>query len=403
MKRLAIILALLSAQAANAQSRYPYESDFSLGNGLTFDFEEGKHFFRIGGMIQPYIAQSTDSSEQKSNFINARRVYLNFYGELMEKRVAFFMQADFARPTPLLDVWTRYSPHRQFNIYFGQKQSIANNREMLLMEDQLQFAERSVLSTAFSRSGRELGIFIEPYLDLGPIRIEPKIAVTSGDGLNSFGVDSRDVDLGGLKYSARLDVYPLGVFKAGNERCIADLYGEESPKILLGTAASYNDGASGATGEGHGEFALYNANTDLQRPDYRQLYMDILVKYRGISLLGEYCVSTATGLQGSFVNDLATIPLVPTQISEMLALGRSWNIQMGYQRSGWGIDVQLANVQAEFAENPNSVVPDMQAWKLGITRYADLNNLKIGLAYGQTSHAGSRFNEQVELMCQLRF
>lgn len=404
MKRLALLIALLSVLTTHAQTLYPYNTDFRIGNGLTFDFEEGKHFFRIGGMMQPYWAQNIDSSEQKSNFLNARRVYLNFFGELMDKQVAFFMQADFARPTPLLDVWIRYRPHSQVNIYFGQKQSIANNREMLVMEDQLSFADRSLLSSTFSGTGRELGVYIEPYFELGAVRLEPKIAITSGDGLNSFGVDSRDVDLGGFKYSARLDLYPMGAFKEGNELCIADLHREDRLKLLLGAAASYNDGASGATGEGHGEFALYNANTEFQRPDYRQIYMDILAKYQGISVLGEYCISTATGLQGAFVNDLATIPLVPSQISELLALGRSWNFQIGYMiGNGWGIDARLAGVQAEFEENTNSVVSDRQGWKVGLTRYAELNNLKLGLAYGQTNIGETLENKQLELLCQLRF
>ena len=144
-----------------------------------------------------------------------------------------------------------------------------------------------------------LDCFWKGNLALLPFGIVPQVAITSGDGRNSFGTDSRDVDLGGLKYGARLDIYPLGFFSEGNDKSTADLAHEESPKLVLGVAASYNDGASHSAGEGHGDFFLYNADGRVQLPDYRQVYGDILVKYKGISVLGEYLIATATSLLGS--------------------------------------------------------------------------------------------------------
>ena len=40
--------------------------------------------------------------------------------------------------------------------------------------------------------------------------IKPIMAITSGDGINSFGENSLDSDQGGFKYGGRLNIYPMG-------------------------------------------------------------------------------------------------------------------------------------------------------------------------------------------------
>jgi len=50
-----------------------------------------------------------------------------------------------------------YHPIKNLSITIGQKQNIANNREMLIMENQLQYPDRSLLSQEYIRSGREFG------------------------------------------------------------------------------------------------------------------------------------------------------------------------------------------------------------------------------------------------------
>ena len=43
---------------------------------------------------------------------------------------------------------------------------------------------------------------------MGKIGLKPSLAVTSGDGTNSFGENSIDNDQGGLKYGGRMNIYP---------------------------------------------------------------------------------------------------------------------------------------------------------------------------------------------------
>lgn len=372
---------LLSSVSLMAQTPAQHQSNFELGSGLNFSFNEGNYQFKIGGMIQPSMAFEDTEESEADYFLNARRSYFNFSGRSLKHKVSFFFQTDFSLGQPLLDAWIAYHPNEQWNIYFGQKQTIANNREMMVMENYLQFPGRSLLSASLSKTGRELGLFVDYTLGSSERAVVPQIAITSGDGRNSFGEDSRDVDLGGLKYAARVDVYPLGMFAEGNRQSLADLAHEESLKIVLGAAASFNDGASGRVGEAHGDFFLYNQEGDQQLPDYRQLYSDILVKYRGFSFLGEYSVSTATNLNGTFVDVTANNELQVTEISEYLALGAGLNLQLGYAtEQGYALDLRYAMTTPEFSENASTVLTEQTATTVGLSKYFKDNALKLQAA-----------------------
>ncbi len=402
MKKVALLLTIVLTTQAYAQLKpTKHNVHFELGSGLNFAFNDSAYMFRISGMVQPFIGFEKMPESDADYFFNSRRSYFNFSGVAVKEKVDFFIQLDYSRPDALLDAWVGYHPFKGFSVVIGQKQNIANNREMLYMEDQLQFLERSLLSTQYSRSGREFGIFIEQKLG-NSFGLVPQVAVTSGDGRNSFGADSRDLDIGGFKYAARLDVYPLGYFTKGNDILAADLMHEESLKMVVGAAYSYNDGASEAVGEGHGDFMLYDSKGNIRQPDYRQVYGDVLIKFRGFSLLGEYNVSTATDLEGSFkaVNGDA---LLPTEISQFLALGTGYNVQLGYAtKSGYAVDFRYAAVMPEF-DNANSIVQDINGWTVGLAKYFKGNNLKIHAALSSYSYPGMDNTLLGELLFQVVF
>lgn len=374
-----LFLAILAGTETFAQApQSPHKAGFELGNGLNFSFNDEAYFFRLSGMIQPSFAFERVDERDPDYFFNAKRTYFNMSGRALKEKVSFFMQTDFSLASPLLDAWLAYHPTDNITLTVGQKQTIANNREMMVMEDLLQFADRSLLSSSFSQTGREMGIYAEWRAKAGNVGIVTQGAVTSGDGRNSFGADSRDVDLGGLKYGGRVDVYPLGFFSPGNELLMADLMHEQELKMVIGFAGSYNDGASNPVGEGHGDFLLYNSRGTTQLPDYRQLYADVLAKYRGFSFLAEYVVATATSLEGIYTDISANEPLRPTEISEFLALGTSYNAQLGYATlSGYGLDVSYSALTPEFAENTASIIAETTAWTFGFSRYFKENDLKI--------------------------
>jgi hypothetical protein len=225
-------------------------------------------------------------------------------------------------------------------------------------------------------------VFIESSFNLGKMIVSPKAAITSGDGRNSFGLSSTDYDLGGVKYAGRLDFLPLGNFSEGNEQVIADIKYEPSPKIVLGAAGSINKGASHSTGEGHGSFLLYDTAGQNKLPDYRKLYYDVLIKYKGFSVLTEFVIATAKIEEGTYFDQTGIDLVKTTEISERLTLGTGFNTQIGYVlNKKYGVDVRYAKLTQEFSGNVNSVLQNQEEITYGFTRYFNENNLKVNASF----------------------
>ncbi len=374
-----------------------------LGKGLQFNFNKGDYQFRLGGMIQPQVSFNKDSTADATYSLNSRRTFFNLSGKAKKEKISFLVQTDFSLATPLLDAWIAYAPSKYLSLTFGQHLAIANNREMTFMETNLQFLERSLLSKQYSATGREFGLVLASEISIGNLLVLPKAAVTSGDGRNSFGSSGTDYDLGGLKYAARIDVLPFGSFAAGNDKILADLSFEKKPKLLMGAAYSHNTGASHATGEGHGDFLLYNNLGKNQLPDYRKLYYDVLFKFKGISLLAEYIIATAKMPEIVYSDATGLNRLEQTQISEFLALGTGFNTHASYVfNKKYGIDIRYATTTKEFGSNEKSLIKDQQELTYGITKYVQANHLKINASLTHLT-VGSNSSLIGTLLVQLVF
>lgn len=380
-------------------------ASFNLGSGLNFSFNEGNYQFNFGGFVTPTYSYSKVSGRDGENTFNARNAFLILSGRAVKEKVSFLVQTDYSQTQPLLDAWLAYHPTENITITFGQKQTFVNNREMTYREDRLQFTDRSLLSQNLSNTGREFGVFVETKFKIGSqFGIAPMAAITSGDGRNSFGSNSRDTDLGGLKIGGRLDLYPLGYFTEGNDLFSADLAHEETLKFVIGAAVSKNTGASNANGEGHGDFFLYNANGNDNFPDYSQVYIDLLLKYKGFSFLAEYANASAEGLDLVYTDEAATQILAPQQISEFLVLGNSYNLQTGYvTKSGFGFDLRYESATPEFESNLNSLLTDYSSYTLGLTKYFDNNNLKMQASVSRIDFTNGSNQTIAEFLVQIVF
>lgn len=405
MKKIICFALLLGTMSLFSQEAPTNQADFNLGKGLTFNLNDGNYQFYITGFIQPSISYEKLKNQDSDYQFNAKRSFFMVGGKLSQEKLSFLLQTDFSLSDPLMDAWLAYHPYSWVTISAGQKQNFVNNREMLFREDRLQFTDRSVSSQTFSNTGREFGLFVETEFELGKgIFILPKASITSGDGRNSFGANSSDVDFGGARIGGRLDVLPLGKFTAGNDLFTADLAHENSLKILVGAAVSENNGASSANGEGHGDFLLYNNNGDISLPDYSQFYTDLLMKYKGFSMLLEYTNASVSGIDEIYVDQSATTILAPTQISEFLFLGDSFVGQIGYvTKSGLSFDFRYENTSPEFSANNNSLLSDFDNYTFGFTKYFDGNNIKLQAAISTTDFAQGNNITTGELLFQIVF
>ncbi|MDR1415328.1 MAG: porin [Odoribacteraceae bacterium] len=395
-----IAIALASVTAARAQQ---IEAKFRPGNGLDILLDNGDYSFNIGGLIQSNFLRDDPAAAKVENKFGVKRGYLTLSGAARAERVHFLLRADLAASSPLLDAWLAWQPWKTITISAGQKQTFTNGREMTLPESGLSTPDRSPLSLSFAGTGREFGLFIEGDFELGNIPLLPAIAITSGDGQNAFGATSIDVDLGGLKYGARVDVLPLGRFAPVNDRAVADLAGERSPKLKIGLAASYNQGASHPAGHGHGAFALYDETGAARYPDYRLLHADLLFKYRGLSLLGEYANASATSLHHLYTAAGGTARLLPGQISHYLRLGDACNVQAGYAaKCGWGIDIRYARVTPEFEKEVASLLRRVELAEACVTKYFN-GGVKVQGSFARRETDKQDADTRVEVMLQIAF
>ena len=426
MKKFTLILYTFSFLVCSSQDELiindaKYEKnnnyDFSLGNGVQFSFDDNKHIFGIGGMTQSrYLHVKPDVSiSNPSNYFGIKRTYFNMYGKLNNELFSFLIQTNFSESFPLLDAWAGYHPSENISLYFGQKLSPLNNLSMQIMEYNLQFASRNYLSQNFSSLGREFGFFFESKFNFGDIGIKPILAVTSGDGINSFGENSLDSDQGGFKYGGRLNIYPMGFFKANNEYVGHDLLREDNLKLMIGGSSSLNIGASHKVGEGHyneeiisdGTFMFYNSDSTLENklPNYLKNNIDLLAKYKGFNFLLEYVNTAAYNLQGTSINPSGTL-LDTTQISEFMVLGNAYNLQIGYLfNNNLSIDLRWGQSFKEFSFNENSILKNYDSMAFGISKYFSKRAVKTQLMTRYLNfYENTDFNQlSIELLLQIKF
>jgi len=350
---------------------------YELGNGLRFILNGGEHEFGLGAFIQPTASlvygDLVDTVNSASAFtIDQARLFLT--GKAMHGKGSFRLDMEFTDGFSLLEAWVGLHPWKFLNIYAGQMLIAANNRAYTFQENRLQFAERSVLSRRFTTSGRELGIFADASIPLGSAVLRPHVGVSSGDGRNSFGELSTDPDIGGVKLMGRLDVLPFGEFTENGQQFIADLEREESPKLVVGAAFSRNYEASGATGEGHGDFNVFNQFGELTYADYEQLFADLLVKYRGFSVLVEFANARIIGDEFLYLDASANQILNGENIADNYVVGQAYNVQAGYVFAHKiALDIRYSTIMPEF-DVESSLLHQENWYTVALTKYFGENN-----------------------------
>lgn len=377
MKKITSLFILLSLSVTVYAQEEIGKMNFELGKGLNVQMNKGKHNFKIGGYIQLDGIHSKLENEKASTQFGVRRSQLNLGGDFFDKKFSFFLQMDFTDSYPLLDAWMAYHLTQNTKISVGQKLSFSGTRSLMYSATALSFGDHGLSNKTFYASGRELGVFFETRNRIGNIGTDIGLALTSGDGRNSFGSNSKDYDIGGYKYSARASLYPLGFFTKKNDLVAPDFAREETLKMAIGSAFSYNVGASHKIGEGHGNFVTYNKEGKHHYPNYQKIAIDVLMKYKGFHLLGEYINAVGGNLDNIYTNSHTSSKLKPKQIADYLVLGEGFNVEAGYMLSSTlGFEFRYSKVMPEWEEN-KKLIENKTEITGGITKYFIDNRLKM--------------------------
>jgi hypothetical protein len=374
--------------------------DFSLGNGLTAASADGQYRMAMGGSVQ-LLGTSIWDAEGRGLQAYPSLGFMRLQGSALPESVEFLVQLNFAQTTPLLDAWVRHTTRWGSRITVGQMQNVGNGLEMLVFEDLQAAPMRSLAAHTFSRSGREAGVMLDHRVANDRWGMGAYAQVTSGDGRNSFGANSRDVDLGGLKYSGRVEL-SLGAPKS-SQAPIQFASFDRKTRVLLGLSGSYNRGASQAVGEGHGAFLMYRGS-DAAFPDYRKWSADVLATKGGLSIYGQMMYATATNLDGLQWTPSVSNLLRPQEISRVLNLGRAFTGQVEYVHpSRWAVVGRRSLVLPEFGDYTGSLVEAASESLLGINRYVVEHQVKWFVGIQRLDFVAKPSEIRLTTMIQLRF
>lgn len=391
MRVCTLIAALAVPLAAWAQD---WEDDMSssvqnyqLGEG--WSYQSGPFTGEITALIQPHLEWKYGPSEVLSDATvrtRLRRARVRFAGDHRDSRFYYRLTLDLSGTSELDDAqgimlfqsFVGYRLTPQHRITVGQRGNPAGPREMQMNSGTLQLVERSRVSSAFATIA-EMGIFYDGRMRLtGKQFLRPALAITTGDGANPFGRD-----YGGLKYAARLDWVPNGLFTRFGQFRQADLVRERSPKLIVGAYANFNQGMSSRRGREQGAILYLDANLDPLLPNYAQVGVDGLLKYRGFSLLAEWIQAQAyvpEGIAYRVRNDgsvASTFEIdgvndVSAYVRNRMMTGSGFNVQAGYVLpSNWSVDVRATQLNpADFSFLRNGAFYDRpQYFTIGLTHY----------------------------------
>ena len=395
--------------------------DYVPGNGITFSSSDNNYKVVLRGYSQSlfeskrfYYDSSGFFDNTTYNRFRARRVRLRLSGKQSNPGFSYRLQLNLAESevendvlsNVLWDAWVGYNITKYYRISFGQKSSPTDNIEVLMASNTLQLPERSRLTGAFSNI-REIGLFLDGRNNIVGSRmvIKPSLNITTGDG---YGYKFYSKDYGGLKYGARINFLPFGLFRNFGQFRQGDLVREISPKLLIGVSASYNDGITSRRGRRNGDFIYYTilgSDTSYQLPDFFKFGADILFKYRGFSFLGEF-VHTKAFISDDIThrNDRYNNPdnlttnfrtFSPADyVRTQMMLGSGINLQAGYIfRSLFSIDGRFTLlIPDDLSFLNNSLFYNRNKYyEIGISKYFTKNySFKIQTSYRFIDDAGLR-------------
>lgn len=339
-----------------------------VGKGVTFIPKDSLYKMTMRFRMQNMVAINLNE-DFETNSVDAmvKRLRLRFDGYILSPKLTYSIQLGFtpydAEIVPngnmniVRDAMVYYLPNNHWNIGFGQTK-IKANRARINSSSALQFVDRSIVNSQFNPD-RDFGFFGEYNGKLiNNFNVVAKGSITTGDGRN-WGNSKNS----GLAYTGRLELFPLGRFKAYGDVFEGDFERENTPKFMIAGAYSYNDRAIRTQGERGVQLI------DNERRSIGSYFFDFIFKYSGFAFYIDYMGRTT---QGS--------PIIAgnTATSQYIYTGNGLNLQASYLfANNW--EVALRNSTINPASEVESLV-GYTRWNqstVGVTKYLIGHSLKI--------------------------
>ena len=263
----------------------------------------------------------------------------------------------------ILDAVIKWQFANKWQLWVGQTK-LPGNRERVVSSADLQFVDRSLVNSKFNVD-RDMGFQLHGKINLGStFLVTPKFALTKGEGR-----DITSSNYGGFNYTAHVDFLPFGKFEGKKQDFIlADINRQSTPKLAIGVTYNLNQGATRQQGQ-LGSFiyqTTYPTDSTMEiingANDLTAIQIDLLFKYQGFSLFGEYASTTAAEKLDN--------------LSKGYNTGSGYNIQAGYvMKNNWEIAGRYTSVMAD-DENYSSMPSETQ-YTLGLSKYVLGHSLKV--------------------------
>ena len=417
MKRISYLLLFLCFLFLNKEMKSQEIYSYSFGEGVNF-VSENNYEFVLSGFVQPFVEyriinnDSLDQIYQDSRY-RMRRIRLRMSGSSPQKKVDYRIQFDFsgisedgsASSSFLYDAFITYNFNKRTKLSFGQRSQRSDNRELTMNSNSLQLVERSRLTSVFA-SIRDFGLFLQRDIRLSNgSYFRNYLEITSGDGINNYTNNH-----GGLKYGGRIDYLPFGFFTNKGQFRQADIVRENSLKIVAGINYSFNHGLSSRRGREGGAIIYLDENNNELLPNYIKFGADFLIKWRGLSFLGEFQKTSSIiseDITQRVRNDgsVSTSFLINGQenvsnyINNRLMLGSAFNLQAGYIfKNLYSADVRFTHLESdEFSFLNNGIFYNRpNYYTFGLSKYFTRNygfKIQASITYVEVSE-GSIYSRQ---------
>lgn len=365
--------------------------NLEVGKGITFRPKSNWFSLTMRFRMQNMVGLSFDKDFTLTKTdAQVKRLRLRFDGYIYSPKLVYSVQLGFTsydtEPLPngnmniVRDAIVYYVPSPKWNIGFGQTK-IKANRARINSSSALQFVDRSIVNSEFNLD-RDFGFFGEYNMRGGEgFNLSAKGSVTLGEGRN-WGSSSN----GGLAYTGRLELYPLGRFKSKGDVMEGDFEGEEQVKILVAGAYSYNRKASRLKGQ-RGAVMSDDATRNIG-----SYFADFILKYRGFAFYTD------------FMGRSCDRPLFDPQSNAFVYSGQGLNIQTSYLfDKKWEVALRNSTLFPEHEVQPFAGYKRWNQTTVGITRYIIGHSLKVqaDMSYNHRSESFDPDYNRWEIRFQL--
>ena len=384
-----LMISMWCVQPVNAQS----SKTSSFGKGINFLTEDStlsmKFHFRLQ---QLYVGDYSAADDAWSTNALIRRSRLKFDGFAFSPKLVYKVELGITgrdmsvsseggqgrgASRMILDAALKYQFSKHWQLWAGQTK-LPGNRERVVSSADLQFVDRSNVNSRFNID-RDMGIQLHGKYNIGKMVIQPKFALTNGEGRNIT-----EGNHGGLNYTGRLDFLPFGKFEGKKQDYVlSDITRQSKPKLSIGVTYNQNQNAVRQQGQ-LGRFVL-DTMGDFVENTLTHLEADILFKYKGISFLAEYAQT-----EGAKNLD---------NISRNFNTGSGINMQLGYLfKSNWEIAGRYTSVEPDNATY--SGIKAQTEYTLGISRYIVGHKLKVQSDFSMLESGGA--SSTTDYRCRLQ-